>query len=343
MADAMAGDGGGASASSRRAERDALFVQHVNHAPQARWLAEERRCVGRAVLDPRLRLSRWKERGARRPRRDDRAVEREQHAVLSARSARSKNLNRAYARLRPGQIGGRDRLAAHRRALHRSRHDVALRDGLRPGMSERELGDLVERAYVAHGAINVIHYIGVDADGAPDLAVPRQFPLDAQAAKGRRRRRGDHRDVLGLSGPGAALASRVGEEPTHALSRPACDGRCRLRCHHRGAQSRRDASAGDRGLGRDRGRRLHHHRRSAARLRRRLSAADPRLHKPARPARCRTSRSAPAGRRDAAQRGDARPQGRRADRRNGADHGERASSGLHSRDLRGFAGSNLPL
>ena len=34
----------------------------------------------------------------------------------------------------------------------------------------------MERAYVAQGATNVIHYIGATAMAAPDLAVPRQFP-----------------------------------------------------------------------------------------------------------------------------------------------------------------------
>jgi Xaa-Pro aminopeptidase len=53
---------------------------------------------------------------------------------------------------------------------------AALRDGLRPNLNERELGDLVERAYVSQGAINVIHYIGVTSMSTPDLGVPRQFP-----------------------------------------------------------------------------------------------------------------------------------------------------------------------
>ena len=53
---------------------------------------------------------------------------------------------------------------------------AALRDGLKPGLNERELGDLVERAYISYGATNVIHYIGVTSMQAPDLGVPRQFP-----------------------------------------------------------------------------------------------------------------------------------------------------------------------
>ena len=61
---------------------------------------------------------------------------------------------------------------------------AALRDGVKAGMSERELGDLVERAYVAQGATNVIHYIGATAMSAPDLGVPRQFPTTRRVQKG---------------------------------------------------------------------------------------------------------------------------------------------------------------
>jgi Xaa-Pro aminopeptidase len=53
---------------------------------------------------------------------------------------------------------------------------MALHDGLRPGLTEREFGDLVERAYVARGGMNVIHYFGVTPMSDPQLAVPAQFP-----------------------------------------------------------------------------------------------------------------------------------------------------------------------
>src|SRR5262249_27372166 len=85
------------------------------------------------------------------------------------------SLNRDYIRLR--QVKSDEemnwlRIGAHFSDLGMS----ALRDELRPGMTERELGDMVERAYVSHGATNVIHYIGVTDMNAPDLGVPRQFP-----------------------------------------------------------------------------------------------------------------------------------------------------------------------
>jgi Xaa-Pro dipeptidase len=52
----------------------------------------------------------------------------------------------------------------------------ALRRELRPGIAERDLGDIVERAYVPHGGQTQIHYFGVTAMENPDCCVPRQFP-----------------------------------------------------------------------------------------------------------------------------------------------------------------------
>ncbi len=45
----------------------------------------------------------------------------------------------------------------------------------RPGMSERELANLVERAYVGKGGTTFIHYIGVTSMAAPHICVPPQF------------------------------------------------------------------------------------------------------------------------------------------------------------------------
>src|SRR5262249_21256600 len=61
---------------------------------------------------------------------------------------------------------------------------MALRDGLKPGLSERQLGDLIERAYVAEGGTNVIHYISVTPMAAPQREVPAQFPSTRRVARG---------------------------------------------------------------------------------------------------------------------------------------------------------------
>ncbi|MCZ6764129.1 MAG: M24 family metallopeptidase [Alphaproteobacteria bacterium] len=50
-----------------------------------------------------------------------------------------------------------------------------LRRHVRPGLTEHELADIVERAYVPLGGTTHIHYLGVTSMTAPEVAVPRQF------------------------------------------------------------------------------------------------------------------------------------------------------------------------
>ncbi len=52
---------------------------------------------------------------------------------------------------------------------------AALIAGTRPGMTEHELGGIIERAFVGHGGTHVIHFIGSTPMAAPDVCVPRQF------------------------------------------------------------------------------------------------------------------------------------------------------------------------
>ena len=164
--------------------RDALFVQYVNHAPQAclladkadvAWGGESSIKTALAVLEQRAKPgSRIAYIGP---------LSAEQHAVLGARFANIANLNRDYVRLR--QVKSAEELDWLRVGAHFSDLGMAaLRDAIAPGLNERELGDRVERAYVAQGAINVIHYIGTTAMAAPDLAVPRQFPTTRRLQNG---------------------------------------------------------------------------------------------------------------------------------------------------------------
>lgn len=60
----------------------------------------------------------------------------------------------------------------------------ALIDGVKPGLDERDLGDLVERAYQPWGGTNVIHFFGVTQMSAPDCCVPRQWPLNRRVQTG---------------------------------------------------------------------------------------------------------------------------------------------------------------
>jgi Xaa-Pro aminopeptidase len=51
----------------------------------------------------------------------------------------------------------------------------SLLSGIKPGLTERELGNLVERAYVGEGGTTFIHYIGVTSMADPHICVPPQF------------------------------------------------------------------------------------------------------------------------------------------------------------------------
>jgi Xaa-Pro aminopeptidase len=60
----------------------------------------------------------------------------------------------------------------------------ALRSEMTPGLNERDLCDITERAYVASGGTTHIHYFGVTSMAHPDCCVPRQFPENRTIAAG---------------------------------------------------------------------------------------------------------------------------------------------------------------
>jgi Xaa-Pro aminopeptidase len=61
---------------------------------------------------------------------------------------------------------------------------ASLLENTRPGMTERELADLVERAYVGRGGTTFIHYIGVTSMADPHICVPPQFASSRKVAGG---------------------------------------------------------------------------------------------------------------------------------------------------------------
>ena len=165
-------------------ERDALFVQYVNHVSQARIVADKadvewggESSIAAAVKVLEKRGSRGGRIGSIGPLTAD------QYGQLAARFAKITNLTRGYVRLR--QVKSAEEINWLRIGAHFSDCGMmALRDGLEPGLNERELGDLIERAYVSKGATNVIHYIGTTSMNASDLGVPRQFPTTRRLQKG---------------------------------------------------------------------------------------------------------------------------------------------------------------
>jgi len=157
-------------------ERDALFVQYHNHVPQARRLAHDADVAWGTQSSIREAAAELEKRGAKSGKvAVIGPLSADQSDVLAARFGKLTNLNKGYVRLR--QVKSAEELDWLRIGAHFSDLGmIALREGLRPGLTERELGDLVERAYMAHGGTNVIHYFGVTPMHNPQLAVPAQFP-----------------------------------------------------------------------------------------------------------------------------------------------------------------------
>ena len=153
-------------------ERMTMYVEYYNHLPQARMLArgvdvrwgEENGIVpaieelGRrggkrvGVIGP-LNGPRWK------------ALEAKFEVV---------SLDAEYIKLR---IDKSDEEIAWLRvgAALSDAGMAALVGATRPGMSEHDLGNIIERAYVGLGGAHVIHFIGTTSMAAPDVCVPRQF------------------------------------------------------------------------------------------------------------------------------------------------------------------------
>src|SRR5436305_4683390 len=163
---------------------DALFVQYHNHVPQARRLAKDADVAWGGQSSIREAAAELERRAAKSGKvAVIGPLSADQSEVLVARFGKLVNLNKSYLRSR--QVKSAEELDWLRIGAHFSDFGMmALRDGLRPGLTERELGDLVERAYVAYGGTNVIHYFGVTPMRDPQLAVPAQFPSSRRVQPG---------------------------------------------------------------------------------------------------------------------------------------------------------------
>ncbi len=156
-------------------ERDVLYIQYYNHIAQARRLAEAEVEWGRqsAIGEAIAALER---RGAKRDRvgvigplgfRGYRA--------LSDRFGAVKDLNAAYVQMR--MVKSAEEIRWFRIGATLSDMGLAaLERELRPGLTERELGAIIEGAWLPYGGTNIIHFIGVTPMAAPENCVPAQYP-----------------------------------------------------------------------------------------------------------------------------------------------------------------------
>ena len=106
-----------------------------------------------------------------------------QHQRLAAASTAIVDLNAAYQEMR--LIKSTEEILWLR--LGAALTDLAitsLAEAARPGLSERELGDIVERSYLPLGGTNAIHYFAATPMNDPSVAVPAQFPSTRKLRQG---------------------------------------------------------------------------------------------------------------------------------------------------------------
>jgi Xaa-Pro aminopeptidase len=165
-------------------ERDALFLQYVNHPTQAKLIADKADVSWGGESSIACAVATLKKRGAERDRiATIGPLSAEQHAAIAALFGAPKNLNRNYVKLR--QVKSAEELDWFRIGAHFTDLGMmALRDGMREGLNERELGAMIEAAYVSQGAVNAIHYIGATQMRAPTVPVPRQYATTRKLMKG---------------------------------------------------------------------------------------------------------------------------------------------------------------
>lgn len=164
--------------------RDKLFVQYHNHVRQARILARDADVAWGGDVGLGSTIEELKRRSAKRDRvgvigpLGFRA-----YAQLAESFGKIVDLTPAYTRLR--LIKSAEEIERLRLgALLSDLGIAALRRDLRPGLSERELGAIVEAAYLPYGGTNQIHFFGVTAMADPDCSVPQQFPSTRRIAEG---------------------------------------------------------------------------------------------------------------------------------------------------------------
>ena len=166
-------------------EPDVLFVDFYNHVPNARLIATEADVRPAEARGVELPLAELRRRGAggRRigvigplPWRQGARLQQELGTELVS-------LDREFARLR--LVKSAEELAWLRTGCELTDRAVAaLRAGARPGLDERELGALVECAYLGSGGTTHIHYFATTPMDRPGVAAPAQWPSSRALAVG---------------------------------------------------------------------------------------------------------------------------------------------------------------
>lgn len=165
-------------------KRDKMFIHYFNHLPLCRRLASEcdvewggESTLGNVVSELAARGAKSGSVGLIGP------LGHEGHAILSQALGPVKSLGRDYVALR--KVKSAEELDWFRIGAWMSDCGMAaLRDHARPGISERELANEIERAYVGHGGQTVIHFIGSTPMNNPAVAAPVQYASARKLQKG---------------------------------------------------------------------------------------------------------------------------------------------------------------
>jgi Xaa-Pro dipeptidase len=164
-------------------ERDVLLVHFYNHLPNAREIATEAevRWAGSTIDSATQELDRRGGRGARIGVIGQLGFE--AHRSLEGFASDVVDLNGSYTWLR---LTKSDEEIEWLRVGAGLTDDavLALHTQARPGLSERELANVAERAYVGRGGTTHIHYFGVTAMDKPEVSAPRQWPSTRELTAG---------------------------------------------------------------------------------------------------------------------------------------------------------------
>jgi Xaa-Pro aminopeptidase len=165
-------------------ERDLLLVDFYNHVPNATRIATEAdvRWTGPKAIE--TAISELRRRGAAgRPVAVIGPLPHAAHLALGGVAGRVVEMNGDYLSLR--QVKSAEEINWLRVGCELTDRAVdALAAELRPGLSEHELADICERAYVGAGGRTHIHYFGITSMADPGLAVPAQWASDRRVAAG---------------------------------------------------------------------------------------------------------------------------------------------------------------
>ena len=165
----------------RPGQQDLMWVEHYNHLPNARRMAigvdvrwAERKGPARSIEE-------LKKRGAKRVGFIGNLSWSKMRALGDAFDLVDLNGDYAWLRMRKSE----EEIEWMRIGAAFSDLGIeALANGARPGMTERELGAMVEAAYQPLGGATTIHFIGINDMASPTQCVPPQYHSTRKLKRG---------------------------------------------------------------------------------------------------------------------------------------------------------------